>query len=75
MALRTLEEKKALSQRMASPGLERRLPGTTRRYGMLADDAERAVDLIRDVIARLAERPGWRRLTPKSDDRRARRLG
>jgi two-component system, chemotaxis family, protein-glutamate methylesterase/glutaminase len=58
MALRTLEEKKALSQRMASTGFERRLPGTTRRYRMLADDAQRAVDLIRDVIARLGRTSG-----------------
>jgi two-component system, chemotaxis family, protein-glutamate methylesterase/glutaminase len=53
MALRTLEEKKALSQRMASNGAERDLTETAIRYRMFADEAGRAVDLIRDLIGRL----------------------
>ncbi|WP_433306278.1 chemotaxis protein CheB [Actinoplanes sp. CA-030573] len=47
-ALRALEEKAALSRRMAT-----RSPGDAIRFGALAEDAEGAARLIRDLLARL----------------------
>jgi two-component system chemotaxis response regulator CheB len=47
MALRALEEKSSLGRRMAASGAE--------RYRVVADDAEHAAQLIRDLIARIGD--------------------
>jgi two-component system chemotaxis response regulator CheB len=52
MALRALEEKSALSRRMADDRLARR-SSTGRRFRDIADEAESAGATIRDLIARI----------------------
>ena len=52
VALRALEEKKGLSQRMALNSQQRGHTGSARRYRTRADEADRAATLIRDLIAR-----------------------
>jgi two-component system chemotaxis response regulator CheB len=53
MALRALEEKSALSRRMAGTAAES--PGDP-RFMRLAEDAETAGELIRDLLSRLTGR-------------------
>ncbi|MCW6007863.1 chemotaxis protein CheB [Micromonospora sp. CPCC 205371] len=50
MALRALEEKSSLGRRMAAGGAD--------RYRVVAEDAEHAARLIRDLIARFGGDPG-----------------
>jgi two-component system chemotaxis response regulator CheB len=57
MALRALEERKSLSQRMALTHADRNHAETAKRYSAVADDAEGAADLIRDLCARVGSRP------------------
>jgi two-component system chemotaxis response regulator CheB len=54
MALRALEEKGALSQRMAQAARSRGSHSTARRLEVASTDADQASDLIRDLIPRLA---------------------
>ncbi|WP_426514126.1 chemotaxis protein CheB [Dactylosporangium sp. McL0621] len=54
MALRSLEEKAALSRRMASAAKLRGYGSTALRYGEAADEAETAGKTIRHLIERLA---------------------
>ena len=56
MALRALEEKSALSRRMAATGTHRRA-GTGARFQHLAADADAAGATIRRLIARLGSMP------------------
>jgi two-component system chemotaxis response regulator CheB len=57
MALRTLEEKKSLSERLAASHAERGNTTTTRRYEVQAEEAGRAAGLIRDLIDRIGATP------------------
>jgi two-component system chemotaxis response regulator CheB len=52
MALRALEEKKSLSERMALNSQQRGHAGSAGRYRTRADEADKAATLIRDLIAR-----------------------
>ena len=54
MALRALEEKAALSQRMAVSARHRGTTSTARRLEEASSEADQASDLIRDLIPRLA---------------------
>jgi two-component system chemotaxis response regulator CheB len=53
IALRTLEEKKALCLRLAGGRAERGHTRTAQRYESMAEEAELAAGLIRDLIARV----------------------
>jgi two-component system, chemotaxis family, protein-glutamate methylesterase/glutaminase len=53
MALRTLEERRSLSERLASAHAERNRPEVTKRYEALAVEAGLAAHLIRDLISRV----------------------
>jgi two-component system chemotaxis response regulator CheB len=53
MALRTLEERRSLSTRMAEASALRDRVQAMKRYEAMADEAGLAADLIRDLIARV----------------------
>jgi two-component system chemotaxis response regulator CheB len=53
VALRTLEEKKALCLRLATSGARRGHTRTAQRYESMAEEAEVAAGLIRELIARM----------------------
>jgi two-component system chemotaxis response regulator CheB len=58
VALRALEEKSALSLRLADSGAARGAARMTERYRRLAGEAHDASDLIRRLIAAVADGPG-----------------
>jgi two-component system chemotaxis response regulator CheB len=68
MALRALEEKSALSRRMADDRLGRR-SSTGRRFRDIADEAESAGATIRDLIARIGSATTERSPAPAPDVR------
>jgi two-component system chemotaxis response regulator CheB len=59
MALRSLEEKSALSERMSLGARARGSSGTAERYAVAAADAASAAILIRDLILRLDQPTGY----------------
>jgi two-component system, chemotaxis family, protein-glutamate methylesterase/glutaminase len=58
VALRTLEEKKALCVRLATSGVGRGHTRMVQRYESMAEEAEVAAGLIRDLIARMGSATG-----------------
>jgi two-component system chemotaxis response regulator CheB len=58
MALRALEEKSALSRRLATGGPVRRSTRITDRYVQLAREADEAAGMLRRLIAALGDGPG-----------------